>query len=153
MPSSWKNKRPQFHLCKQPVMSYLLENCRKAQLRSTATLYRHENIDGGHFNCFIVMLICQESGFSAYQISKLNECCTVTSDHTYNHFTGLGLKILMTLLYSNNWPNIWWFESTQPCYNAVVGGKKQCLFKQPCYIQTKMYRLYRKMTIHGHFSI
>ena len=27
------------------------------------------------------------------------------------------------------------------------------LVKQPHYIQTKMYRLYRKMTIYGHFSI
>ena len=27
------------------------------------------------------------------------------------------------------------------------------LAKQPCYIQTKMYRLYRKMTIYSHFSI
>ena len=27
------------------------------------------------------------------------------------------------------------------------------LVKQPCYIQTKMHRLYWKMTIYGHFSI
>ena len=27
------------------------------------------------------------------------------------------------------------------------------LVKQPYYIQTKMYRLYRKMTMNGHFSI
>ena len=42
----------------------------------------------------------------------------------------------------------------QPLYNTFVGVKTETLLvKQPCYIQTKMYRLYRKMTINGHFSI
>ena len=30
---------------------------------------------------------------------------------------------------------------------------KTMLAKQPCCIETKINRLYRKMTIHGHFSI
>ena len=35
-----------------------------------------------------------------------------------------------------------------------LGYKAENMFiKQPCYMQTKMYRLYRKLTIYGHFSI
>ena len=45
-------------------------------------------------------------------------------------------------------------KTQQPLYNTVVGSKAETvLVKQPCYIQTKMYRLCRKMTINGHFSI
>ena len=36
----------------------------------------------------------------------------------------------------------------------LLGSIAKTVFvKQPCYIQTKMYRLYWKMTIYGHFSI
>ena len=36
----------------------------------------------------------------------------------------------------------------------LLGSKAETvLVKQPCYIQTKMYRLHIKMTIYGHFSI
>ena len=40
----------------------------------------------------------------------------------------------------------------KPLFN-IITGIQNILAKQPCCIQTKMYRLYRKMTINGHFSI
>ena len=40
------------------------------------------------------------------------------------------------------------------CITPLLGSKAEImLVKQPCYTETKMYRLYRKMTIYGHFSI
>ena len=57
------------------------------------------------------------------------------------------------------------FGQVQPVYRTLIihhnlfktlllGSTAETLFvKQLHYIQTKMYRLYRKMTIYGHFSI
>ena len=38
-------------------------------------------------------------------------------------------------------------------YITLLMEAETVLVKQPRYIQTKMYSLYRKMTIYGHFSI
>ena len=43
-------------------------------------------------------------------------------------------------------------DTPEPLYNTIVGVHSiTVLVKQPCYIQTKMYRLYWKMTIYGPF--
>ena len=47
----------------------------------------------------------------------------------------------------------WYTLNTpKPLYNTVVWFQSRNPVKQWYYIQTKMYRLYRKMTIFGHFS-
>ena len=42
-------------------------------------------------------------------------------------------------------------NTPQSLCNTVAGVQSRNLVKQLCYIQTKMYRLQRKITIYGHF--
>ena len=51
--------------------------------------------------------------------------------------------------------NIFWYARAihHNVFITLLSGSKvgTMLVKQPCYIHTKMFRLYRKMTIYGHF--
>ena len=56
----------------------------------------------------------------------------------------------------DSWKWLWYhFQIHHNLFITLLLGSiaKTVLVKQPCYIQTKMYRLYWKMTIYGHFSI
>ena len=46
-------------------------------------------------------------------------------------------------------------HTPKPLYNTVVGVQAETMLDNQLYyryIQTKMYKLYRKMTIYSHFS-
>ena len=96
------------------------------------------------FRSFRFLLICLKSRllqicFRCWRVNEANK-----------------ILYLPYIFQTQAWMDVFRFYSytTKPFITPLLGSKAQTmLVEQACYIQTKMYRLYRKMTIYGHFSI